>query len=80
MKKVKLTYFKSSGKYYTEGVYNSDQEFNFDIYPEVRAWAVGSLTLGHLPGLSSRTWQGYILVEPLDGVPALIDTVLRDIQ
>lgn len=71
MTSVKLTYFKSSGKYYTHGNYESDieLEYGFNIYKEVRAFNNN----GILPGLSSGVWHGYILVNPVDGVPALID-------
>ena len=73
MKKIKLTYFKDSGKYYSDGEYESEHEFDFNIYKEVMEWANGSLTFEHLPGLSSRVWWGYILVQSDDGVPAIID-------
>lgn len=73
MKKVKLTYFKDNGKYYSVGEYESSFDFDYDIYTEVRVWAGGLENLGSLPGLSSHSWDGYVLVSPVDGVPALID-------
>ncbi len=68
---VRLTYFKGSGKYYCDGVYKSTHTFDTSwlIYAEVRTFQQS----GILPGLSSGKWDGYILVQPLDGVPALLD-------
>lgn len=67
---VDLVYFKPSGKYYSQGSYTSDLEWDYQIYGEIRKWGKGSLSL---PGLISTEWDGYILVTPKDGVPALID-------
>ena len=49
--------------------------FPWEMYREVRDWAEGSLTLEHMPGLASATWEGFILVQQDDGVPALICTL-----
>lgn len=74
MKKVHLTYFKPSGKYYGEGEYTTALEYSYDIYPEVR-----NMKKGDFPGLSeSVLWNGYILVRPENGVPALIDLTWRN--
>jgi len=73
--KVKLTYFNPSGKYYTEDSYDTKYLYPWEIYREVRDWAEGSLTLEHMPGLASATWEGFILVQQDDGVPALICTL-----
>lgn len=35
MYKVELTYFQASGKYYTDGEYESSCEYLFDIWDEV---------------------------------------------
>ena len=72
MKNVKLTYFKESGKYYSDDEFVSNEEFSFDIYAEVRNW--NKTHRGEtLPGLSCFSWEGYILVVPEDCAPALID-------
>ena len=68
MKKVHLTYFKGSGKYYCEGEYESEHQLDFYIYSQVRDFNI----LQKLPGLSTGRWEGYILVVPEDGVPALL--------
>ncbi len=74
MKKVHLTYFKPSGKYYSEGEYTTALEHSFDIYPQV-----GNMKKGEFPGLNESTlWGGYILVVPDNGVPALIDLTWRN--
>jgi len=45
--KVKLTYFKTSGKYYSDGEYNTTQDTMHGIWQEVRLMR----TMGKLPGL-----------------------------
>lgn len=70
-KRVKLTYFKSSGKYYSRAFYGTDLKLDYEIYEEVRKMVNGYN--GGLPGLSTTTWKDYILVEPEDGVSALLD-------
>ena len=72
MTKVNLTYFKPSGKYYTSGAYNSEFTLGIYIYKEIEFWS-NKVDLGPLPGLSSQYWDGYILVEPEDGVPAIVN-------
>jgi NurA-like 5'-3' nuclease len=69
--KVKLTYFKPSGKWYENGEYESNIPFSkdFKIYDEVR---VMNIIDKKLPGLYSGEWDGYILVVPESGVPYLI--------
>lgn len=67
MTKVKLTYFKPSGKYYSEGEYNSAYTYAFDIYQEVRQLN----KIANLPGLVGD-WYGNILVQPDECAPALI--------
>lgn len=46
--KVKLTYFKKSGKYYSEGEYITEKEHMFEIFDEVSNMRVSS----KLPGTS----------------------------
>lgn len=70
MKKVTLTYFKPSGKYYCDGEYESILEFDFEIYEEVRVLKYHR----NLPGLQSGNWEGGILIRPENGVMALINS------
>lgn len=73
MRKVMLTYFKPSGKYYTDGDYTTDLKFEWDIFSEVR-----NFKTGEFPGMSDNClWSGYILVQPENGFPALIDLTER---
>ncbi len=44
---VKLTYFKPSGKYYSDGEYESNKEDLWEIWNEVEQ----KRESGHLPGL-----------------------------
>lgn len=66
---VALTYFTNTGKYYADGKYNSRYEYDFEIYREVKEMTEDSFPL---PGLLSERWDGYILVEPENGVPAIV--------
>lgn len=45
--KVRLTYFRDSGKYYSGGEYETTQEHMFQIFDEVREMQ----RAGRLPGL-----------------------------
>jgi hypothetical protein len=71
--KVKLIYFKRSGKYYTSGEYETQREHMFQIYEEVGEFR----QQGFLPGLVNRS-EGHtfvVLVEVPDhpnNVPQLI--------
>lgn len=76
MNKVKLTYFKSSGKFYDVAIYETDKAFPWEIYEEVRFWSAHHNY--ERPGRTSQFWIGYILVEPEGGAPALIDLCIRD--
>lgn len=53
--KVLLTYFKPSGTYYSDGEYESEQRFPWDVHREVRDMR----QRGKLPGLTdgSREWH-----------------------
>ncbi len=73
MTKIKLTYFKKSGKYYTEAEFES--QYNSDrlwlITDEVKRMQME----GNLPGLiSGGGLRFFVLVEPQEdaSVPALI--------
>jgi hypothetical protein len=65
---VKLTYFKKSGKYYCEGSFFSENEFDFEIYDQVRMMNIHE----QLPDLDSGAWGGFILVDPENGVKAIV--------
>ena len=69
--KVKLTYFRLSGKWDESGEYISNIPLysDFKIYDEVRKM---NIVDKELPGLSCGEWDGYILVVPESGVPYLI--------
>jgi hypothetical protein len=57
--KVKLTYFKNSGKYYTSGEYETKQKELFDIWDEVEEM------IKH-PGLIGKWNEGPILINVPD--------------
>lgn len=59
MHKVKLTYYKSSGKFYSEGEYESSKEYLFEIWHEVRTM----LEEENLPGLIKGHSQYIVQVE-----------------
>lgn len=84
-----ITYFKPSGKYYSEEDFwypcidcGSQQNLDGTIGP-VNAYMsdvtdyirsiLHSTREEKLPGLSSSNWQGYIVITCADGVPCLID-------
>jgi len=69
MKTYKLTYFKASGKYY------SDHTRVYEIGPTCEDAFVKELhECKKLPGLGSGGWGGYVLIQALpDGVPRLVD-------
>jgi len=69
-RKVKLTYFKDSGKYYSEGEYlTSVAEYHdWMLYNEVKEMRA----LGKLPGLIEGATEFDILVTGEDVVPALL--------
>jgi hypothetical protein len=53
--KVELTYFKKSGKYYTEGEYYADDDQTLNqVWDDVKEMRAG----GRLPGLSLRDAEG----------------------
>jgi hypothetical protein len=65
-KTVQLTYFKSTGKYYLEGTYETERTLHHEIIDEVREMH----REGKLPGMSGQ--PKYTLVVPPGGVPRLI--------
>lgn len=76
----RLTYFKPSGKYYTDTVYRwvcaniggekRSTPYMNDIVAHIRGLRDGN-GQSALPGLSGM-WDGFILVDHPDGVPTLI--------
>lgn len=60
--KVKLTYFKSSGKYYTDGEYETKETELYLIYREVRELK----RMGKLPGLAEGHSDFFVLAEVPD--------------
>lgn len=73
LRDVEIIYFKSSGKYYTTAKFQVvDSMPDFAIRSLLREWNRGK-TKNSLPGLVSITWEGYMLVTPSDGVPAILD-------
>jgi hypothetical protein len=62
--KVKLTYFKESGKYYTDEIYETDKEMMYDVYDEVRQMQ----REGKLPGLIEGCGQEFIILVTSEGV------------
>ena len=74
MLKVKLTYFKPSGKYYSEGEFEVKETFHmYQIIEMVQ----GMVDQKKLPGLSKGAFRYIVLVEAPDhpeGYPALVNT------
>ena len=66
---VRLTYFAENGEYYCEGSYSTMYTRDAQIYLEVRA----KRKLGFLPDLDSGFWDGFILVNPENGSPHIIE-------
>lgn len=76
--KVKLTYFKRSGKYYSDGEYVSGTENMWGLFDEVRALQRN----GELPGLIEGGGKEFFIhVDPVEhpmGYPALIHPLGSD--
>ena len=60
MIKVKLTYFKVSGKYYSEGEFETKNTLHWDIVEEVRKLKGD----GKLPGLVDGATEFIIYINP----------------
>jgi len=56
---VKLTYFKSTGKYYSEGEYKTEKIALWEIFKEVREKMFG----GCLPGLCKGTCDFIVSID-----------------
>ena len=59
MRTVKLTYFRRSGKYYTEGEYNSEKRHMHEIFDEVQLKS----EMGTLPGLMKGHSDFIVLID-----------------
>lgn len=74
---IKITYFKPSGKYYTDTTVDRDVRVigtNGCNMNDVVAWLRGHQRDGGggLPGLRNGTWHGPIMVDCSEGYPCLI--------
>jgi hypothetical protein len=59
--KIELTYFKESGKYYTQGEFDvPDETHYYDVIDMVKKMIVDE----ELPGLASGCWEFDVLMEP----------------
>jgi hypothetical protein len=69
MAKVSLTYFKHSGKYYTEGAFTvATGTGYYDILEKVRKMLLD----GKLPGLRDGSRFPFVLVQAEDHAPHLV--------
>lgn len=71
--KVPITYFKPSGKYYTDDFVTLEESDNYHLYDFVQ----NLNNSRSLPGLQSGTWEGYILIEDKNEVPHLIQVARK---
>lgn len=65
MQSVTLTYFKQSGKYYTEGKYQSDKTDIWDFWDEIEEFQ----RLGTLPGLVPGCGKEFVILVNAPGHP-----------
>lgn len=67
---VVITYFKETGKYYTNAGYLTEKENDWEIYEEVRH----KRYYNELPGLDSEEFfSGYCIIDPEMGIRQLLD-------
>lgn len=74
---VVLTYFKNTGKMYTEGRYSTDKDDLNQIWDEVRSM----IRAKTLPGLEKGSWDFMILVQVPDhphNHPRIVNIKYRD--
>jgi len=78
MKKVKLQYFKETGKYYSSGEYESKKEHAWDICAEVREMRA----FGTLPGLREGAGMSFGILVEIDEVPHFLhaDDLVKAIE
>ena len=76
--KVQLTYFKTTGKYYSQGEYETEHESLIEIWHEVR----GMLYQGKRPGLVDGHDAFHILIQvadhPQDHLRLMLHPTMRD--
>jgi hypothetical protein len=71
MKKVMLTYFKDTGRYFTTSYYESKFQNDLEIYNEVKEM----FSAKRLPGLSAGViWRGTVLIKPYLGTEHILDS------
>lgn len=69
MYEIKLEYFKRSGKFYTEAIYETKLEWMFDISDEIRNMRRQEI----LPGISGGEWIIHVNADKVPhGYPLLI--------
>lgn len=68
MTKVKLTYFKTTGKYYADGEYTSKQKDTYDIWDEVE----DMFFIGKRPELTEGPQEFIVMIEVPDHPPRLV--------
>ncbi len=56
--KIKLSYFKASGKWYSDGEYETKCDFGYETWDEVRRM----ITQRHLPGLVDGCSEFIVLI------------------
>ena len=74
--KVKLTYFKESGKYYTDETYETDKEMMNDVYDEVRQMQRD----GKLPGLVEGGGKEFTILITSEGVKHDVPQLIHPIS
>jgi len=69
MYEIELQYFTPNGKYYTEGIYNTEKEYMFEVLHEVKQMKKDE----KLPCISGSNWIVYVNAEKHpSGYPLLI--------
>ncbi len=64
MTKVKLTYFKESGKYYSDGEYETDLQEWHDVIKDIKI----KQEEGNLPGLVEGGGQEFMILVNTEGI------------
>ena len=72
---VKLEYFKQSGKYYSEGVYDTDKVISVEIIDEIKQMRYN----GELPGLAHGCGQDFDIYvsSSIVGYPIVINALTK---
>jgi hypothetical protein len=69
--KIKLSYFKASGKYYTDGEYETEHEHMWEVFDEIKQMQAEGRLPGLVPGCRAFTIFVDASAHPV-GFPALI--------